>query len=165
MHTGEGKGKSSAAIGMVFRAAGWGKKVLVIQFIKGQWTTGEEKAAKSFENIEWHALGDGFTWDTKNPEQDIATSLKIWAFAQEKINSGKYDLVLLDEINYCLGYGWLNPKEVAKFCKKKPKKTHIILTGRKAPKEIISVADTVTEMTLIKHAYQGGYAAQKGIEF
>ncbi len=165
VHTGKGKGKSSAAIGMVFRAAGWGKRVLVVQFIKGQWSTGEERAAKAFENIEWHALGDGFTWDTKNLAQDQATTLKIWDFAKEKLFSGNYDLVLLDEINYCLDYGWLDPNEVARCCQKKPAETHLILTGRGAPEELIAVAHTVTEMKLVTHAYQQGFAAQKGIEF
>ncbi len=101
VNMGEGKGKSSSALGMVFRAAGWGMKVCVIQYIKGQWQTGEQKAAARFDNIEWHALGDGFTWDTKNPEQDIKTTQAIWEFSKEKIRSGEFDLVLLDEINYC----------------------------------------------------------------
>ena len=100
VNTGEGKGKSSSAFGMVFRAAGWGMKVCVIQFIKGQWKTGEQQAAKKFDNIEWHSLGDGFTWDTKNPEQDIKTSREIWEFCKEKIRSAEYDVVVLDEINY-----------------------------------------------------------------
>ncbi len=110
VHTGEGKGKSSSAFGMVFRAAGWGMKVCVIQFIKGQWQTGEQKAAERFDNIEWHALGDGFTWNTKNPEQDIKTSREIWEFSKQKILSGEFDLVLLDEINYLwdvLGGTWI----------------------------------------------------------
>ena len=113
--SGEGKGKSSSAFGMVFRAAGWGLKVLVIQFIKGQWQTGEQKAAQRFDNIEWHALGDGFTWDTKNPEQDIKTTKEIWQFSQEKIRSGEFDVVVLDEINYCCGYGWITGQEIADF--------------------------------------------------
>ena len=96
VNMGEGKGKSSSALGMVFRAAGWGMKVCVIQYIKGQWQTGEQKAAARFDNIEWHALGDGFTWDTKNPEQDIKTTQAIWEFSKEKIRSGEFDLVLLN---------------------------------------------------------------------
>ena len=166
VHTGEGKGKSSSAFGMVFRSAGWGKQVLVIQFIKGKWKTGEERAAEAFDNIEWHAMGDGFTWDTKNPDQDKKTTEEIWAFAQNKIESGKYDLVLLDEINYCMGYGWLSGSEVADFIKNnKPVGLHLILTGRNAPPEVIEVAHTVTEMTMIKHAYKQGIDACKGIEF
>jgi len=164
--TGEGKGKSSSAIGMVFRAAGWGMKVCVIQFIKGQWQTGEQKAAQRFDNIEWHALGDGFTWDTKNPQQDIATSRRIWELGKEKIRSGNFDLVLLDEINYCCGYGWLSGGEVAEFIRQhKPAWQHLVLTGRNAAAEVIDVADTVTEMRAVKHAFTQGIKAEQGIEF
>jgi cob(I)alamin adenosyltransferase len=166
VNTGEGKGKSSSAFGMVFRAAGWGMKVCVIQFIKGQWQTGEQRAAQHFDNIEWHALGDGFTWDTKNPEKDIRTSREIWAFAQEKIRSGDFDIVVLDEINYCCGYGWIGGEEIADFLSQhKPSWQHVILTGRNAPPELIVVANTVTEMTRIKHAFETGIKAEQGIEF
>lgn len=166
VHTGEGKGKSSSALGMVFRAAGWGMKVCVIQFIKGQWQTGEQKAAERFDNIEWHALGDGFTWDTKNPEQDIKTSREIWAFSKKKILSGEFDLVVLDEINYCCSYGWISGEEIAKFIRnEKPPWIHLVLTGRDAPEEVIEAADTVTEMTKIKHAYTKGIKAEQGVEF
>jgi cob(I)alamin adenosyltransferase len=166
VHTGKGKGKSSSAFGMVFRAAGWDMKVCVIQFIKGQWKTGEQKAAEKFENIEWHTLGDGFTWDTKNPEQDIKTSRKIWEFAQQKILSEEFDLVLLDEINYCCGYQWISGEEIATFIKdKKPPWMHLILTGRNAAEEVINIAHTVTEMQPIKHAFSQGIKAIQGIEF
>ncbi len=164
--SGEGKGKSSSAFGMVFRAAGWGLKVLVIQFIKGQWQTGEQKAAQRFDNIEWHALGDGFTWDTKNPEQDIKTTKEIWQFSQEKIRSGEFDVVVLDEINYCCGYGWITGQEIADFIRQdKPSWLHLILTGRNAPQEVLETADTVTEMRKIKHAYEKGIKAEQGMEF
>ena len=166
VNTGEGKGKSSSAFGMVFRAAGWGMKVCVIQFIKGQWKTGEQQAAKHFDNIEWHSLGDGFTWDTKNPEQDIKTSREIWEFCKEKIRSAEYDVVLLDEINYCCGYGWISGEEIASFLREeKPSWLHVILTGRDAAAEVIDVANTVTEMKMIKHAYAEGIMAEQGIEF
>lgn len=166
VNTGEGKGKSSSALGMVFRAAGWGMKICVIQFIKGQWQTGEQKAAERFDNIEWHALGDGFTWDTKNPEQDIKTSREIWAFSQQKILSADYDLVLLDEINYCCGYQWISGQEIAAFITEaKPPWMHLILTGRNAAPEVIAVAHTVTEMMPIKHAFERGIKAEQGIEF
>lgn len=165
-HTGEGKGNSSSALGMVFRAAGWGMNVCVIQYIKGRWQTGESQAAKRFTNIEWHVLGDGFTWDTKNPAQDLKTSRKIWEFSQQKIISKKYDVVLLDEINYCCHYGWLSGTEIASFIvQKKPQWMHLILTGRNAPKAIIDVAHTVTKMTKIKHAYDLHIKAEQGIEF
>ena len=166
VHTGEGKGKSSSAFGVVFRAAGWGLNVCVIQFIKGMWQTGEQKAALKFDNIEWHALGDGFTWDTKNPEQDIKTSREIWELSKQKILSENYDLVVLDELNYCSSYGWIDGKEIAGFIKhKKPKWMHLIITGRNASSEVIEVADTVTEMKMIKHAFDKNIQAQQGIEF
>jgi cob(I)alamin adenosyltransferase len=166
VHTGEGKGKSSSGFGVVFRAAGWGMNVLVIQFIKGQWKTGEQQAASRFDNIEWHALGDGFTWDTKNPEQDRSTSREIWRFSQEKIRSQEYDLVMLDEINYCCGYGWLTGEEIADFIRReKPPWMHLILTGREAPPELIKVADTVTEMRKVKHAFENNIKAEQGVEF
>ena len=166
VNTGEGKGKSSSALGMVFRAAGWDMKVCVIQYIKGQWQTGEQKAAERFDNIEWHALGDGFTWNTKNPEQDIKTSREIWELSKQKILSGEFDVVLLDEINYCCGYKWISGQEIADFIRnEKPPWLHLILTGRNAAPEVIEIADTVTEMTMIKHAYQQGIKAEQGIEF
>jgi cob(I)alamin adenosyltransferase len=166
VHTGEGKGKSSSAFGMVFRAAGWGMKVCVIQFIKGKWKTGEERAAKQFDNIEWHALGDGFTWDTKNPEQDIKTSHKIWELCKEKVRSEEFDLLVFDEINYCASYGWISGEEIATFIhEEKPAWMHLVLTGRDAPAEVIEAADTVTEMKKIKHAFDNDIAATQGIEF
>ena len=166
VHTGEGKGKSSSAMGMVFRAAGWGMKVCVIQYIKGQWQTGEHKAAERFDNIEWHALGDGFTWDTKNPEKDLKTSRDIWTLSKKKILSEVYDFVLLDEINYCCGYNWISGREIADFIRnEKPPWLHLVLTGRNASPEVIEVADTVTEMTQIKHVFSQGIKAEQGVEF
>lgn len=166
VHTGSGKGKSSSALGMVFRAAGWGMNVCVIQYIKGKWQTGEQKAAERFDNIEWHVLGDGFTWDTKNPEQDIKTSREIWEFSKQKILSQEYDFVLLDEINYCCGYDWISGEEIAQFIRdEKPPWMHLVLTGRNAASEVIDVANTVTEMTKIKHAYADGIKAEQGVEF
>lgn len=166
VHTGEGKGKSSSAFGVVFRAAGWGLKVCVIQYIKGKWKTGESQAAEKFDNIEWHVMGDGFTWDTNNPQQDIATSRKIWEFSKSKILSEEFDLVLLDEINYCSSYGWINGEEIATFIRDhKPKWMHLILTGRDAPQPVINTADTVTNMTKVKHAFDSGTMAAQGVEF
>jgi len=166
VHTGEGKGKSSSAFGVAFRAAGWGMKVCVIQFIKGKWKTGEERAAQKFDNIEWHALGDGFTWDTKNPEQDIKTSREIWDLCKAKVRSEAFDLIVFDEINYCSGYGWISGEEIAAFIRaEKPAWMHMILTGRGAAPEVIEVADTVTEMKKIKHAFDADIAATQGIEF
>ena len=166
VHTGSGKGKSSSAFGVVFRAAGWGLNVCVIQFIKGKWKTGEHLAAQKFDNIEWHIMGDGFTWDTNNPEKDIATSREIWEFSKKKIMSEQYDLVLLDEINYCCGFGWISGEEIADFIKnEKPDWMHLIMTGRDAPNEMIEMADTVTEMSKVKHAFDNGILAAQGVEF
>lgn len=166
VNTGDGKGKSSSAFGMVFRAAGWGLKICVIQYIKGQWQTGEQKAAERFDNIEWHALGDGFTWDTKNPQQDIETSRAIWQLSQQKIQSGDFDVVVLDEINYCCGYNWITGQEIADFIAAyKPAWQHLILTGRNAAPEVVAIADTVTDMTMVKHAFQQGIKAEQGVEF
>jgi cob(I)alamin adenosyltransferase len=166
VHTGDGKGKSSSALGMVFRAAGWGMKVCVIQYIKGKWQTGEQKAAERFDNIEWHVLGDGFTCDTKNPEQDIKTSRKIWEFSKQKILSQAFDFVLLDEINYCCGYNWISGEEIAQFIRdEKPPWMHLVLTGRNAAPEVIDIANTVTEMSKVKHAYTEGIKAEQGVEF
>ena len=166
VHGGEGKGKSSSGFGVAFRAAGWGMRVCVIQFIKGKWKTGEQRAAARFDNIEWHAMGDGFTWDTKNPEQDRKTSREIWDFAREKILSEEFDLVMLDEINYCIAYGWLPAAEVAEFIRaQKPKWMHLVLTGRDAAPEVADAADTVTEMRKVKHAFDAGITAAQGVEF
>lgn len=166
VNTGEGKGKSSSAFGMVFRAAAWGMRVCVIQFIKGQWKTGEQKAAERFDHIEWHALGDGFTWNTKNPEQDIATSREIWDLCKEKLRSHEFDMLVFDEINYCCGYGWISGEEIASFLREeRPEWMHVIMTGRNAAPEVIEVAHTVTEMKPVKHAFQQGIKATQGIEF
>jgi len=166
VNTGDGKGKSSSAFGMVFRAAAWGMKVCVIQFIKGKWKTGEQKAAEVFDNIEWHAPGDGFTWDTENPEQDIKTSCKIWELCKQKLRSHEFDLLVFDEINYCASYGWILGEEIAELLREeRPPWMHVILTGRNAPQEVIDVAHTVTEMRKVKHAFDQGIKAAQGIEF
>lgn len=164
--TGDGKGKSSSAFGMAFRAAGWGLRVCVIQFIKGTWETGEEKAAQRFDNMEWHAMGDGFTWKTNDPEGDKRTSEKIWGFCKEKALSGLFDLMVFDEINMVLGFEWLRSEDVVHFLQQeRPQALHIILTGRNAPQKIMDAADTVTEMLPTKHAFASGIKACRGIEF
>jgi len=166
VNTGDGKGKSSSAFGMVFRAAAWGMKVCVIQFIKGKWKTGEQKAAEVFDNIEWHAPGDGFTWDTKNPEQDIKTSREIWELCKQTLRSNEFDMLVFDEINYCASYGWISGEEIAQFLREeRPEWMHVILTGRDVPPEVIDVAHTVTEMRKVKHAFDQGIEAAQGIEF
>lgn len=165
--TGPGKGKSSSAFGMLLRAAGWGMQICVIQFIKKESRkTGEQRAAEQLAGVEWHCLGDGFTWVTKDPEQDRVGNQKIWQFSKEKISSGNYDLIILDEINYAASYGWISGAEIAEFINtQKPTATHLILTGRDAPPEIVAAADTVTEMGMTKHAFEAGIVAGRGIEF
>lgn len=167
VHTGDGKGKSTAAFGMAYRAAGNNMKVFVLQFIKGKWKTGEKKIADQFvSNIEIVPMGDGFTWDTKNPAQDQATAIKTWNVGKEKLMSGQYQMVIFDEINYALSYNFLPEEEIIETLKNKPAGVHVVCTGRNAPESLIELADLVTEMRCIKHPYkEQGIPAQKGIEF
>lgn len=166
VHTGGGKGKTTAAMGVALRALGYGMKVTVIQFIKGnQWPSGEERALKKFKNCSFYRMGEGFTWDTQNFDLDVAKAEEGWTLAKKFILNPKTDLVILDEINCCLEYGFLKLKDVLNVLRKKPKMKHVILTGRGAPKKLIKFADLVTEMKCIKHPYDQGIWAQKGIDF
>lgn len=166
VNTGDGKGKTTAALGLAFRALGCGFKVFMVQYIKGKWKTGEKKMADRLApDIEIRPMGDGFTWDTKDPAQDIATTLKIWEVSQEAIASGRYDIVILDEINVVMKLGYLDPKVVVAFLKARSPRQHVVLTGRGAPPEIIEAADLVSEIVPIKHPYRSGIKAQLGIEF
>ncbi len=166
VNTGEGKGKSTAAFGVLLRAWGRGLRVCVIQFIKaetGNW--GEIQAARKLQ-IEWHALGDGFTWTSKDLAQTADKARRAWAIAQEKIASGNYDLILLDEMTYAFHNGWLDVSQVVAWLREnKPPLLHLILTGRDAPLELVDFADLVTEMKKIKHPFDAGILAQAGIEF
>jgi cob(I)alamin adenosyltransferase len=164
VNTGNGKGKSTAAFGVAMRAIGQGLKVSVIQFIKGKWKTGELDAAERL-GLELKAMGRGFTWESKNIEEDKALMREAWTLASEKILSGNYDLIILDEINYVLGYGYIRIDEVAQTLQSRPPHVHVVMTGRNAPDEIVSIADCVTEMRDIKHPYRKGIPAQKGIDF
>jgi cob(I)alamin adenosyltransferase len=166
VNTGDGKGKTTAALGLAFRALGSGFKVFMVQFIKGKWKTGEKKLADRLApEIEIHPMGDGFTWDTKDPAQDIATTLKIWEVGKEAIASGRYDLVILDEINVVMKLGYLDPQLVVDILKARNPRQHVVLTGRGAPPAIIEAADLVSEIVPIKHPYKSGIKAQQGIEF
>src|SRR5437764_5609159 len=166
VNTGDGKGKTTAALGLAFRALGSGFKVFMVQYIKGKWKTGEKKMADRLApDIQILPMGDGFTWDTKNPAQDIATTLKIWEVSKEAIASGKYDMVILDEINVVMKLGYLDPSLVVDFLRARDPRQHVILTGRGAPPAIIEVADLVSEIVPIKHPYRSGVKAQLGIEF
>ncbi len=166
VNTGDGKGKTTAALGVAFRALGNGFKVFMVQYIKGKWKTGEKKMADRLApDLVIQPMGDGFTWDTKNPEQDIATTLKIWEVSKEAISSNKYDIVILDEINVVMKLGYLDPAPVVEFLKARDPRQHVILTGRGAPPSIIEAADLVSEIVPIKHPYKSGVRAQRGIEF
>jgi cob(I)alamin adenosyltransferase len=166
LNTGDGKGKSTAAFGMLLRAWGRGFRVCVVQFIKaetGQW--GEIKAARKL-GIDWFAKGDGFTWNSKDMDETVARALDGWEVAKEKIASGAYDLIVLDEFTYTLTFGWLGTAQVIEWFKaNKPPELHLVITGRGAPQELIEYADLVTEMKEIKHPYNEGLPAQPGVEF
>ena len=166
VHTGKGKGKSTAAFGMVFRAVGHGFKVGIVQFVKGKWGTGERDVLEKFpEQVTIKAMGEGFTWDTQDRARDIAAAKSAWETAKAMIADTAYNMVLLDELNICLRYDYLDIAEVTKVLKNKPKDTHVIITGRNARDELIEIADLVTEMTQIKHPFREGVKAQAGIEF
>jgi cob(I)alamin adenosyltransferase len=166
VHTGSGKGKTTAALGLALRAVGHGWRVLMVQFIKGDWRYGELEAANRLAPaLTIRPMGEGFTWDTKNPERDAAKARECWEFGVKAARSGEYQMVIFDEINYALAYGYLPLDEVLAFLRTKPDSLHVVLTGRDAPKELIDVADTVTEMREVKHAFHQGIKAQKGIEF
>ncbi|RJP48253.1 MAG: cob(I)yrinic acid a,c-diamide adenosyltransferase [Anaerolineaceae bacterium] len=166
VNTGNGKGKSTAAFGMLLRAWGRGLRVCVIQFIKsetGKW--GEVKAAQKL-GIDWFTTGNGFTWLSKDMDETTARAIHGWELAKEKIAGGNYDVIILDEFTYALHYGWLNTVQVIDWLKaRKPEKLHLVITGRNAPAELIEYADLVTEMLEVKHPYQKGIKAQAGIEF
>ncbi len=167
VHTGKGKGKTTAALGMVLRAIGHGKKVGVVQFVKGAMETGEKAVFDRFpDQVEFLAMGDGFTWDTQNRAQDIASARKAWEEVQRMIADPSYAMVLADELNIVLRYDYLPLDEVVSVLKAKPEMTHVIVTGRNAPEALIEAADLVTEMTLVKHPFrEQGVKAQPGIEF
>lgn len=166
VHTGKGKGKSTAAFGMVFRALGHGMKVGVVQFVKGAWGTGERDVLEKFpELVTIKAMGEGFTWDTADRQRDIAAARNAWEEAKRMIADTSYKLILLDELNIVLRYDYLPLAEVLGVLKNKPRDTHVIVTGRNAKDELIEIADLVTEMTEIKHPFRAGVKAQKGIEF
>ncbi len=168
IYTGNGKGKTTAALGLALRTLGHNQKVAIIQFIKGTWTTGEEKALKAFaENISWHSLGEGFTWETQDRIRDEKFVRKAWRLAENYIKDETYKLVILDEINIALKLGYLLPEEIINSIKKyKKKNNHIVLTGRNAPNSIIEFADLVSEINVIKHPFkEQGIKAQECIEF
>ena len=166
--TGNGKGKTTAALGMAIRTLGHLEKVVIIQFIKGSWETGEQKAFKNFSNIKWYSLGEGFTWETQDRIRDEKLVTEAWKLAKVYIKNNEFKLVILDEINIAIKLGYINPDEIIDFIGGLGNKNdnHIVLTGRGAPESIIKFADLVTEMNLIKHPFKDqGIKAQKCIEF
>ena len=166
VHTGNGKGKSSAAFGVVARALGWGKRVGVVQFIKGAWKTGERQFFGRFPDlVEWRTTGQGFTWDTQDREADIATARSGLAIAREMITGGDLDLVVLDEVNVVMSCDYLPADAVLECLEARSSRTHVILTGRGAPQELMDYADLVSEMVEIKHPFHSGIKAQRGIDF
>jgi cob(I)alamin adenosyltransferase len=167
VHTGKGKGKTTAALGMVVRAIGHGKKVGVVQFVKGAMTTGEKVVFDAFpDQIEFKPMGEGFTWDTQDRARDIAAAREAWDEVKRMIADPSYAMVLADELNIVLRYDYLPVDEVIAVLRAKPEMTHVIVTGRNAPEALIEVADLVTEMTLVKHPFrEQGVKAQVGIEF
>ncbi|MEW9898425.1 cob(I)yrinic acid a,c-diamide adenosyltransferase [Chitinivorax sp. PXF-14] len=163
--TGNGKGKSSSAFGMVARALGHGMKVGFVQFIKGRTDTGEEAFFSRQPNIEWHVMGDGFTWDTQNREQDTRSAQAAWEMARKMLHDASVDLVVLDELTYCISYGYLDTDTVVRDLLSRPEMQHVVITGRAAPQALRDIADTVTEMEPAKHAFHAGIRAQKGVEW
>ncbi|MFQ5512124.1 MAG: cob(I)yrinic acid a,c-diamide adenosyltransferase [Candidatus Krumholzibacteriia bacterium] len=166
VHTGNGKGKTTAALGTALRAVGCGFKVFMVQFIKGSWDYGELHAAEKLApNLEIKPMGEGFTWETKNKKRDREVAYKAWDFCRGLIEAGGHDLLIFDEINNALDYGYLDIGDVLAALEKKPPEMHVILTGRNAPQQLIDAAHLVTEMREVKHPFHEGIYAQKGIEF
>ena len=166
VHTGKGKGKSTAAMGLAVRAIGNGMKVGIVQFVKGVWETGERVVLDKFPDLcVIKAMGEGFSWETQDRERDIAAARHAWEMAKEMINDPSYNMVILDELNIVLRYENLPLDEVIEVLQNKPEMLHVAVTGRNAKDELIDVADLVTEMTQIKHPFRSGVKAQVGIEF
>ncbi|MGI3184188.1 cob(I)yrinic acid a,c-diamide adenosyltransferase [Nioella aestuarii] len=168
VHTGPGKGKSSSGFGMILRCIAHEMPCAVVQFIKGAWDTGERRILEgNFSDLcQFHAMGEGFTWETQDKSRDIAMAAKGWEKAKELIRDLDIKMVLLDEINIALRYDYLDIAEVVRFLsEEKPPMTHVVLTGRNAKEELIEIADLVTEMTLVKHPFRSGIKGQKGVEF
>jgi len=165
VHTGAGKGKSSSAFGVIVRALGWKQKVGVVQFIKGKWKTGERQFFDRLGEVTWHTMGEGFTWDTQDKDRDIAAAQAAFAKGREMMESGEYDLIVMDEINIAMRYDYLSVEDVIAGLDARDKRTGVILTGRDAKPELCEYADLVTEMTEVKHPFKAGIKAQRGVDF
>jgi len=165
VNTGNGKGKSSSAFGLIARALGHNMKVGVVQFIKGKSTTGEEAFFRRFPEVSYHVMGEGFTWETQDRDRDIAKAQEAWKTSRKLLSDEAIALVVLDELNIALKYGYLDIEQVLTDLKLRPSTQHVMITGRGAPQMLIDYADTVTELKEVKHAYKAGVAAQAGIEW
>lgn len=165
VNTGDGKGKTTAALGTMLRARARGWRVCVVQFMKsGEWKVGEEQAARQL-GVEWWTLGDGFTWESEDLSESEAVAREAWRQATAVIAGGEYEMVLLDEITYPMNYGWIDTDEVVRVLRERPEATNVICTGRDAPAALIEVADTVTEMRKVKHPFDRGIQARRGIDY
>ena len=163
--TGNGKGKSSSAFGMLARSVGHGMKCAVVQFIKGQWDCGEHANFAEHPLVDFHVMNTGFTWETQDRSKDITAAEQTWVKAEEFLTDSSYELVILDELTYMLTYGYLEKSRILKAIKNRPKNQHAVVTGRNASKELISLADTVSEINNTKHAFDSGIIVQKGIDY
>lgn len=165
VNTGHGKGKSSSAFGVMIRSVARGWKVAVVQSIKsGQWNVGEEKVGRQL-GVDWWTIGEGFSWDSEDLTRDEAVAREAWAQAKALIEAGEHRLVILDEITYPMTWGWIDTDDVVETIRRRPETVNIVVTGRDAPQALIEVADTVTEMRMVKHAFERGITAMKGIEY
>ena len=162
--TGNGKGKSSSAFGMLARALGHGMQVGVVQFIKGSFSTGEEAFFRRFPEVRYHVMGEGFTWETQDRERDLQAAAAAWDRARELLADPEVSLVVLDELNIALKYQYVDLDELLEALRQRPEMQHVVITGRGAPQALIDAADTVTDMQVVKHAFKDGFRAQKGVE-
>lgn len=165
VYTGDGKGKSSSAFGVIARALGWGHTVGVVQFIKGKWVSGERQFFTKIESVDWHTMGEGFTWNTQDKDRDTAAAEAAFEKGQQMMASGDYDLIVLDEINIALRYDYLEVERVLEGLRCRSKRTSVVLTGRDAKPELCDYADLVSEMREVKHPFKAGIKAQRGIDF
>jgi len=165
VYTGHGKGKTTAALGLAFRALGRGQRVGVVQFIKGKWMTGERQQAARTEGLDFYVMGEGFTWESEDLTRDQKAALKAWEKSQEMISGGNHQVVILDEITYAIHYNWLPLEDVLKTLASKPDGVSVVLTGRHAPQGLMDIADCVTEMSKVKHPFDQGQKALMGVDF
>jgi cob(I)alamin adenosyltransferase len=165
VHTGPGKGKSTAAFGLVLRALGHGWRVGIVQFVKGAWDTGERRILERFDGVSWHTMGEGFTWETQDRARDVAAATRAWDKARELMADASIRLIVLDELSIALRYDYLPLADVIAALRERRGDLNAVVTGRNAKPELIEIADLVTEMTLVKHHFAAGVRAQAGIEF